>query len=593
MKTADFVKYIWGKFKRLIIINTFLLLFANFIEGISVLSLVVMVDLFITRNLENSSKITRAFISVIKSLGFPATLSFVIGIFFVLTLIKIFLQIFSQYTIYKTKYAVLREMMVSSFEEFFNARWYFVSSSGQGKVMNLFIREITIFGDTFVMLSRYFSSIVQVVLYLIIPFCLSWQITAVSLFLASLFALPFLLLNKISYQLGNVNTATANQMGAVIHEGLGLAKIILGFSNQDKTIQGLNSAFEDHRRATIKSQTISFSIPLLYYPFALLVVIFGLYAAQRFSLSLSEIIVLFYSLVRVVPFIGNIMQFRNYLDSCMPSYEQLISLRQRAASLKQHSGEQKFTGFNKEINIEQLCFAYPGHSLILKYLNINIPKGKMVAFVGESGAGKSTLVDIIMGLNEPSSGSITFDGKNFREFNINSYRQRIGYVPQDSVLFNSSIRENLLWANDSASDSEIREACRLANAEEFILGFPNSYDTVVGDRGVRLSGGQVQRIALARAILRKPELLILDEATSSLDTHSERLIQQAIEIIVKETTVIVVAHRLSTIVNADYIYVLKEGRIAEEGTYLELVRMNGHFNHMVELQALEVGKIDG
>ena len=221
---------------------------------------------------------------------------------------------------------------------------------------------------------------------------------------------------------------------------------------------------------------------------------------------------------------------------------------------------------------------------------MTIAKGKMVAFVGESGAGKSTLIDVIMGFNEPEKGSITCDGTPLHDFDIGSYRARIGYVPQDSALFNGTIRENLLWAKPDASEADLRRACRQAHAEEFITSLPQGYETVTGDRGVRLSGGQIQRIALARAILRKPDLLILDEATSSLDTRSERLIQEAIETIAKDTTIVVIAHRLSTIVNADYVYVLKGGKVVEEGTYQELVRLDGQFNRMARLQVLESAK---
>jgi ABC-type multidrug transport system fused ATPase/permease subunit len=278
---------------------------------------------------------------------------------------------------------------------------------------------------------------------------------------------------------------------------------------------------------------------------------------------------------------------KNSLDNFLPSYEHVTALRERAKELKQESGVKEFTGFNRELRIEGLTFAYPGHKPVLVNINARVSKGRMVAFVGESGVGKSTIIDTVMGFNQPSAGHILFDDIPLFNFDIFSYRHKIGYVPQESVLFNLSIRDNLIWAREDAGDEDIIEACRQANCDEFIRRLPEGYDTVVGDRGVRLSGGQIQRVALARAILRKPQLLILDEATSSLDTNSERLIQQAIENIAKETTVIVIAHRLSTIVNADYIYVLKEGRIVEEGTYAKLINMNGQFSRMVELQALE------
>ena len=210
----------------------------------------------------------------------------------------------------------------------------------------------------------------------------------------------------------------------------------------------------------------------------------------------------------------------------------------------------------------------------------------MVAVVGKSGAGKSTLIDMVMGFNPPSKGEIKIDDSVLSEFDIVSLRQRIGYVPQESILFNLSIRDNMLWANEKADESDIWEACKLANADQFIEGFPNSLDTIVGDRGVRLSGGQAQRIALARAILRKPDLLILDEATSALDSEAERSIQTAIEKIAKKTTILAVAHRLSTVARADYIYLLEEGSVAEEGSYQDLINLKGKFQKMVKMQTL-------
>ena len=214
------------------------------------------------------------------------------------------------------------------------------------------------------------------------------------------------------------------------------------------------------------------------------------------------------------------------LANLYPSYEQVKGLKQRAMELRQRSGELPFTGFRREIVLANFTFGYPGHEPTLVDVNMRIPKGKMVAVVGESGAGKSSLIDTIMGFNEPLFGQITFDDVPMHEFDINSYRRRLGYVPQESILFNMTIRDNLKWTNEAATDVDMREACRLANADEFIDLLPEGYDTIVGDRGMRLSGGQCQRVALARAILRKPELLILDEATSSIDTHSERLIQR-------------------------------------------------------------------
>jgi len=218
-------------------------------------------------------------------------------------------------------------------------------------------------------------------------------------------------------------------------------------------------------------------------------------------------------------------------------------------------------------------------------LSLQIKKGQMIAIVGESGSGKSTLIDVIMGFNDPTSGDILIDDTPLKKYDINSYRKKIGYVPQEGELFNASIIENIKWANEKTTNEQIQHICKEAYADGFIKSFPEGYETLVGDRGVRLSGGQLQRIALARALIRKPEILILDEATSSLDSKSEKNIQEAINKIVKKTTIIVIAHRLSTILKADHIYVINHGRIAEEGNYEDLIKLNGSFKKMIEQQA--------
>jgi ATP-binding cassette subfamily B protein len=402
-----------------------------------------------------------------------------------------------------------------------------------------------------------------------------------------LFALPLLHLGKVNYRLGRLNTSTGNAIGAVIQESLSVAKVILGFGNQAKSVRSLAQAFDAHRVVTLKSQTLTIATPLLYEPLGIVVLVVAMIAAKRFAVPLSELAVLLWALRCSIPQLGSLIVHKNTILNFFPSYEQITRLKQQARELRQPSGRRPFTGIKRELAIESVRFAYPGHEPLLLDISLRIPKGTMVALVGESGTGKSTVIDLIMGFHEPAAGRITFDGVPLQEFDIDSYRRRIGYVPQDSVLFNTTIRDNLRWAKDTATDEEIREACRQANADEFIRRFPAGYDTVVGDRGVRLSGGQCQRVALARAILRKPDLLILDEATSSLDTQSERLIQRAIERVAEGTTVIVVAHRLSTIAKADVIYVLEGGRIVEAGTYAELVQQQGPFSRMTRMQLLE------
>jgi len=587
MKSFIFIRDIFKKYPSLLIVNTLLLVMAGLIEAASLFTVIPLVDFTINPNLENVSPITRRIVAVMNFFNVPATLGSWSIFLITLVALNAILYVFARHLILRTKYALLRGLILGAFEDFFNARWYFFSSSKQGVFLNTFIRETNIVGDAFSSMAMFFANLLQLIFYLVVPFYISWQVTSISLTTALLFSCPFFLIGKLAYRLGSLNTSTSNRLSSVIHENLSLAKIILGFGNQLKSIKDFGCVFDEHRRATIKSQTLEIAMTRLYRPLGVMVIVIALFSAKRFGVPFSEIAVLLLALLQVVNYVGLLIGGKASIENFFPSYEQVINMKARAKELRQQTGTRQFRGFDSEIVVEKLSFVYPGNEPILVDINARIPKGKMIAFVGESGSGKSTFIDMIMGFHEPLVGRILFDGVPLQDFDIYSYRHRLGYVPQESVLFNMSIHDNLRWAKGDANNEEIKQACQQANANEFIEDLPQGYDTLVGDRGIRLSGGQVQRIALARAILRKPVVLILDEATSSLDTYSERLIQEAIENIAKETTVIVIAHRLSTVVNADYIYVMKKGRVIEEGKYSELIQMNGEFHRMAKLQVLE------
>jgi ABC-type multidrug transport system fused ATPase/permease subunit len=586
-KVLSFINDIFRLFPGLVIANVVVLFLANLITVFSIFSIAPVVDFVLHPDLEGMSATTRDILDIVESVGLPTTLMTMLAIFCGLNVSKSGFLVLAGYVALKIKYSVQRELVIGTFVDFFNARWQFFSGNKQGTLLNTLNREMDVVSLAYRNLVSFFSSLVEVSFYLFVPFYISWQVTTLSLVLAVLLSLPILLLSKFSYRLGQENTSTANVLVGIIHESMAAAKVVLGFGNHHKSVSNFEHAIDAHIRVTVKSQSLGLATSLLYEPLALMVVVIALLLAQRFELPLSELAVLLWALRNSIPSIGGIATQKNTLTNFIPSYEQIKDFRKKAKQLEQPSGADLFSGFDKEISIEGVSFAYPGHQAVLSDINIRIPKGSMVAIVGESGSGKSTLIDLIMGFNEPAEGRICFDDKALGVFDIVSYRRRIGYVPQDSILFNMSIRDNLYWARDNAGDEEIEEACAQANATEFVNDLSDGYDTLVGDRGVRLSGGQRQRLALARAILRKPDLLILDEATSSLDTYSERLIQEAIEKIALETTVIVVAHRLSTIVNADYVYVLEKGRIVEEGDYRDLVDKGGQFARMTQLQLLQ------
>ena len=271
--------------------------------------------------------------------------------------------------------------------------------------------------------------------------------------------------------------------------------------------------------------------------------------------------------------------------------EAYSSLQESRASLEridtlldtehEKEGSIKIDGFRKSIRFEQVTFTFPGNNApVLKDINLEIRQGEMLAVVGRSGVGKSTLADLIPKFLLPSSGRLTIDGTDVNDIETSSLREQIGIVSQDVVLFNDTVRENIAFGRQGASDAEIVEAAKMAYADEFIRELPDKYNTIIGERGMKLSGGQRQRIAIARAILKNPPILILDEATSSLDSVSEEIVQKALDQLMKSRTTIVIAHRLSTIKNVDRILIIEKGRIADMGKHEELLAANPAYREL-------------
>ena len=379
----------------------------------------------------------------------------------------------------------------------------------------------------------------------------------------------------------------SNQLSVKIQESLAAAKIILGFGVQNNVLTSLT--FLDRRliRVALKQMTLKQAIISATHPISILIVIIAFALSRKFSIPVADTAVMLYAMMSVIPLIGGITSQRHIIEEYVPSYQQINEQIKMADDLKQVSGSKKFNGIESGIVIENISFAYPKNELTLTDISMFIPKGKMIAIVGESGAGKSTLIDVIMGFNEPINGTVYIDVVPLQDYDIQTFRNKIGYVPQESVLFNMSIADNLRWAKDDTTDEEIKAACQMAYADGFIESLPDKYDTLVGDRGVRLSGGQAQRVCLARAIIRDPELLFLDEATSALDTESEGMIQKAIDNLSGEITILIIAHRLSTIRKADYVYVLEKGIVIEEGSYKDLTRKKDtRLSKMVAEQSL-------
>ncbi|MFN3699486.1 MAG: ABC transporter ATP-binding protein, partial [Dictyoglomus sp.] len=242
------------------------------------------------------------------------------------------------------------------------------------------------------------------------------------------------------------------------------------------------------------------------------------------------------------------------------------------------------------VEFEKVSFTYDGNQWVLKNINLKVKAGEKVAIVGSSGAGKTSLVNLIPRFIDPTEGVVRIDGYDIRRVNLKSLRSQIGFVPQESIIFHGTVKENISYGKPYVSMEEIIEAAKMARAHEFIMRLPKGYDTVIGEGGIGLSGGQIQRIAIARTILLKPRLIILDEATSALDAESEAYVQEALEELMKGKTAFIVAHRFSTIKRSDRIIVLEDGKIVEEGTHEELLRRGGVYTRIIKWQLEETGK---
>ena len=268
----------------------------------------------------------------------------------------------------------------------------------------------------------------------------------------------------------------------------------------------------------------------------------------------------------------------------MAAGDRVIDILETEPHVKESPTAKALINVQGDVEFDNVQFAYDEDNLALKGVNLTVKKGQTVAIVGPSGAGKSTIANLLPRFYDVTGGAIRIDGVDVRDVTFTSLRENIGLVPQDTMLFNASVRENILYGRLDATEQEIIDAAKAANVFEFIEKLPNGFDTIVGERGNSLSGGQRQRIAIARAILKNPSILILDEATSALDTESEKIVQEALERLMKNRTALVIAHRLSTIKHADHIVVLQQGCVVEEGTHDELLALNGLYSHLYSVQ---------
>ena len=420
----------------------------------------------------------------------------------------------------------------------------------------------------------------------------SWQLT-----LFTVLVLPGMgwLMGKVGKKLKRKSLEAQGKWSdtmSQLEETLGGLRIIKAFIAEDKMVDRFKQCSDELRDATNKvAIRQSLAHPMSEFLGTLLIVLvlwFGglLILGDGTSMEASTFIFYMVILYSIINPLKDFAKAGYNIPKGLASMERVDKILKAENPIKEPVNPLPLHGMNDRIEFKDLSFSYDGKREVLKHVNLMVPKGQTIALVGQSGSGKSTLVDLLPRYHDVQLGEITIDGVNIKNFRIHDLRALIGNVNQEAILFNDTFFNNIAFGVENATMEQVVEAAKIANAHDFIMETELGYQTNIGDRGGKLSGGQRQRISIARAILKNPPILILDDATSALDTESERLVQEALERLMKTRTTIAIAHRLSTIKNADEICVLYEGEIVERGKHEELLEKNGYYKRLNDMQSL-------
>ena len=427
--------------------------------------------------------------------------------------------------------------------------------------------------------------------FLVLMVSISWQL--------SLFAIIFLPL--VGFIIGNIvkrlrlpakrSQERLGDLVSVLDEALSGIKIVKSYNAQNFIVEKFKRINDDLSRLVIsmskRQQLASPMSEFLGITAVSIILVFGGTLVGEGLVTGSGFIAFIAAFSQITrPLRSFIDQFAN-INQGVAAGERIFTIIDAESEIRDAEDAKEFEGLKESIELRNISFSYDGEKDVLKDVSLRIGKGETIALVGASGGGKSTLSELIPRFYDVTCGEVLFDGVPVGQYTQQSLRDKMSIVSQETILFNDSIEGNILLGRTTATHDEVVEACKVANAHNFIMASTDGYQTNIGDRGTKLSGGQRQRLSIARAVLKNPEILILDEATSALDTESEKLVQEALTSLLKGRTSIVIAHRLSTIYNADRIYVINEGRIAEQGTHQELLAKGGIYSHLIEMQSFK------
>lgn len=526
---------------------------------------------------------------LIANVGATTTL-LLIGLFLAFTtFLKTGAYFLSSATIIPIRTGVVRDIRNQLYHKITSLPIGFFSEERKGDIIARMTGDVgEIESSIMSSLDMLFKNPILIISYFTALIFISWQLTLFTLIFVPIFGW---FMGYVGRKLKRKSIAAQSLWSdtmSQVEETLGGLRIIKAFCAEDKMnkrFDGINSEYRDSiQRVNIRQQMAH---PMSEFLGTVLIIIVlwvgGILVLDQQILSGPTFI---YYLVMLYSIINPLKDFSKAsynIPKGLASMERVDKILKAENTIKEPANPKHIASFEHQIEFRHVSFRY-GEQWVLKDINLVIEKGKTVALVGQSGSGKSTLVDLIPRYYDVQEGEVLIDGINIKDLGIHDLRQLIGNVNQEAILFNDSFYGNITFGVDSATREQVEQAAHIANAHEFIMQTEHGYDTNIGDRGGRLSGGQRQRVSIARAILKNPPILILDEATSALDTESERLVQDALERLMKTRTTVAIAHRLSTIKNADEICVLHEGEIVERGTHEELLEKGGYYRKLHEMQ---------
>ncbi|MEE9201252.1 MAG: ABC transporter ATP-binding protein [Candidatus Brocadiales bacterium] len=491
------------------------------------------------------------------------------------------------YDIRNEVYGHVQDMPLSYFED-----------RSTGDIMSRVVNDVNSLEQVVVVpVTTFITDMLRLSWILFFCFQWDWQLTALALAVG-----PFMVC--LTYTFGKMIRKTyrelrekVGELNALIQDNISGIRIILGFARQDREMERFMRKNEENYRLHVRIYRMFTTyrpiVDLFTETGAVIVLCVGSYKVLSGEMSAGTFVVFFPYLRMVYEPVSGLSRFYNQVQRAMASTERIFEVLDTPVVLKDAPDAVELTPLSGRVEFKDVCFTYPNGTEVLKDINLKVSPGQMVALVGPSGAGKTTITNLIPRFYDPTSGVILVDGHDLRKVKSKSLRRQMAMVLQEPFLFNDTVKSNIKYGRPEATDEDVVRAAETAGAHHFVQELPDGYDSVVGERGVKLSGGQKQRIAIARAILADPRILILDEATSSVDAETERLIQEALYKLVENRTTFVIAHRLSTVLNADIIAVLDKGKIIEMGTHDELVTQGNLYAKLFQLQFLEKGKATG